>query len=272
MPSQSATCRRCQATFIPTPNSHGWYCSRVCADRHRVEIRERRSCEHCGRDFTVYAKKRLFCSQGCAREAQRAPALICGHCEQSFRSKVRGQQGQQAIYCSRACVWAAAAIRQTKICAHCGTQFRARLYRSRPASALWLCSRACAAAIRDANRPVRECSRCRNILPRSAFYRRTTTSPRGYCKRCQIDEHAERRALVLGNAVLGPIDFEEIERRDRWRCWLCGHGIQRGDLNYDHAIPIVAGGEHSTRNLRMTHGTCNKRKKDRLVTHQPFLI
>lgn len=85
---------------------------------------------------------------------------------------------------------------------------------------------------------------------------------------------ARRRARKVGAETLGPVDYAEIIQRDRWLCYLCGSKtpIPAGELHMDHAVALDKGGEHSTRNIRMSHALCNWKKNARDVTHQRYLL
>ena len=84
--------------------------------------------------------------------------------------------------------------------------------------------------------------------------------------------NALRRARKKGATIFGKVDFDAILKRDKGICWICGKQINEEDLQFDHAIPLSKGGEHSTRNIRIAHQFCNYSKHDRLVPHQMFLL
>jgi len=84
--------------------------------------------------------------------------------------------------------------------------------------------------------------------------------------------NALRRARKKGAAIFGKVDFDAVLARDGLVCWICGKHIDADDLQFDHAVPLSKGGEHSTRNVRVAHQFCNYSKHDRLVTHQMILI
>lgn len=82
-----------------------------------------------------------------------------------------------------------------------------------------------------------------------------------------------RYARKKGAEILGPVDYDEIKRRDGGRCWICGKSIKDGEASeFDHAVAITRGGEHSTRNIRQSHATCNRKKSAKDITHQRFLL
>lgn len=67
--------------------------------------------------------------------------------------------------------------------------------------------------------------------------------------------YAMRRALSL----------DTIYARDGGRCGICGGRVERYAVGQwapqlDHIVPIARGGEHSARNLQLSHAICNQRK------------
>jgi 5-methylcytosine-specific restriction endonuclease McrA len=84
--------------------------------------------------------------------------------------------------------------------------------------------------------------------------------------------NAIRRARKKGAKVVEAVDFETILTRDKSICWICGKQVNPEELSFDHVIPLSKGGEHSTRNIRVTHLFCNYSKHDRLVEHQIYLL
>lgn len=88
----------------------------------------------------------------------------------------------------------------------------------------------------------------------------------------QYSKNKKRRAFEAAAAVLGPVDYAEIGSRDRAKCWICKKVIVEADIHFDHAVSLSAGGEHSTRNIRMSHSVCNLRKAAKSITHQMNLL
>ena len=81
-------------------------------------------------------------------------------------------------------------------------------------------------------------------------------------KRCALT--AKRKALKLAATVGNLEDIKEIYRQaaeDKGIvCYLCGEKIPLGERNVDHVFPLSKGGEHSARNLKITHAACNLQK------------
>lgn len=206
-----------------------------------------RVCMTCGESFLVGSRAiRLgqgkFCSIACRGMLQRAASTRpCAHCGQPVTFRPFDDRRGSAKYCSEECLALARRKRVTLICEHCSVTFERKASTVQRSGRGRFCSKTCFDKARF----------------RGGAYAR----------------NAARRAKTRHAEVVGPIDYDEIQRRDRWVCWICrGKIIAANDLNYDHAVPLSAGGEHSTRNVRMAHKSCNLSKNAKLVTHQPFLL
>ena len=73
---------------------------------------------------------------------------------------------------------------------------------------------------------------------------------------------AARRAKIKCVEVL-PIDYAAIHARRSGICGICD-AIIEDKFEYDHIIPIVHGGAHSTDNLQLSHPRCNRIKNSKL--------
>lgn len=49
-------------------------------------------------------------------------------------------------------------------------------------------------------------------------------------------------------------------------CHICRLKVREKDLHFDHVIPLSKGGEHSTTNIAVSHGSCNQSKWNAVVT------
>jgi 5-methylcytosine-specific restriction endonuclease McrA len=83
-----------------------------------------------------------------------------------------------------------------------------------------------------------------------------------------INGQARRKARKAGGRVT-KTDLAEIMQRDKMQCYLCGFSVSRNDLSFDHVIPLVAGGSHSSSNLRVSHLRCNIKKGTKIITITP---
>jgi len=66
-------------------------------------------------------------------------------------------------------------------------------------------------------------------------------------------------------ATVEPVDFITVIERHGMRCHLCGDEIKRGDLHFDHVVPLSKGGSHSTDNIKPSHSRCNLVKGAKLL-------
>jgi len=49
-------------------------------------------------------------------------------------------------------------------------------------------------------------------------------------------------------------------------CHICRKKVRLSQLHFDHVIPLAKGGEHSERNIAVSHGRCNQRKSAAVLT------
>lgn len=78
-------------------------------------------------------------------------------------------------------------------------------------------------------------------------------------------ERVRRRRARLRGATVERVDYQKIIERFGMCCHICGHVIERSDLEFDHVIPLAAGGAHSYENVRPSHARCNRSKGARLI-------
>lgn len=74
------------------------------------------------------------------------------------------------------------------------------------------------------------------------------------------DKASIRRALKRNAPVVERIRRAVVWERDGGLCHICG---KKADPNYwhlEHLVPLSRGGEHSYRNVAVSHPTCNMRK------------
>lgn len=84
--------------------------------------------------------------------------------------------------------------------------------------------------------------------------------------------HARRLRLKGDDGRVERIDPLRVYERDGWMCQLCGEPIDREvswpDLwsaSLDHRVPLIAGGEHTSKNVHASHLLCNIRKGGRVA-------
>lgn len=236
----------------------GKYCSSKCFGRS-ISTKLTRTCATCGSTFhpkpqQVRVGGWRFCSLKCRRHSgvkRRVPTKA----ELLAKDPTR----------LRSCEW-------------CG-----RLYVGRR-NATWqrFDTRTCSmAAWAHRNRPrttplpesvvegKKRCARCCEVKTCEAFepYK---SGYRSYCRSCRRkDQRASgkrRSAKVRGATVLGPVNFERIYQRDKGRCHICRRRVAKSQVEYDHVFPVSRGGEHSERNIAVSHRTCNRRKHAKITT------
>jgi 5-methylcytosine-specific restriction endonuclease McrA len=98
---------------------------------------------------------------------------------------------------------------------------------------------------------------------RESFKRRFAANPEKF--RLQGRERASRRRTMVRAQTTERVDYQFILQRDGRICHLCGGAIseRRGELHFDHVVPISKGGAHSTSNIRPSHRWCNQSKGNR---------
>lgn len=68
-----------------------------------------------------------------------------------------------------------------------------------------------------------------------------------------------RHARKMG-ATTETFSREEIWQRDGGVCHICGKLCDPGNWHMDHIVPLSDGGEHSRRNVSVSHPRCNQSK------------
>jgi len=74
---------------------------------------------------------------------------------------------------------------------------------------------------------------------------------------------ARYRALKTKN-MASVVDYNYILERDGLACHICGKPVSEEVLHFDHVVPLSKGGEHSNKNIKVSHSFCNISKKDNL--------
>lgn len=77
---------------------------------------------------------------------------------------------------------------------------------------------------------------------------------------------SQKRMARRYGAVTEPVDFERIKKRDRMICHICRKRVKLNELQFDHVIPLAKGGEHTERNLAVSHALCNQKKNAAIIT------
>lgn len=216
----------------------------------------------------------------------------------------QGRRGPKPIYCSDACRFKARTPQHyeptpkvARACVVCGAGFHGRPDQKycpdgsckkqcvicgagfTGSRAKTTCSFVCAQAIRTKNTPTREieCTNCRKQLSCSYVSRGKNhfCSPscrnRFYCN----NKRARKKAQGVGEDV----SIGYIYSRDGGTCHLCRGGVDEFIRwpspqcpTMDHIVPLSKGGEHSKRNIKLAHMSCNSSKHTRVMGEQMLLV
>lgn len=71
---------------------------------------------------------------------------------------------------------------------------------------------------------------------------------------------AIRRARKRNAPVVEQISRSKVWERDGGRCHICGRKADPNNWHLEHIVPLSRGGEHSMRNVAVSHPACNLRK------------
>ena len=82
---------------------------------------------------------------------------------------------------------------------------------------------------------------------------------------------AVRRARKANAPVVERVDRNAIWARDKGRCHVCRKKCDPKSWHLDHLVPLACGGEHSARNVAVSHPACNLSRGTRGVA-QPLLV
>ena len=91
------------------------------------------------------------------------------------------------------------------------------------------------------------------LLPRFAAYRTANRDKRQ-------EAWLRRRAWKRGAPVIERIYRAKVWARDGGRCHVCGRKADPSNWHLEHIVPLSRGGEHSYRNVAVSHPACNLRK------------
>lgn len=76
----------------------------------------------------------------------------------------------------------------------------------------------------------------------------------------QRRDRGNRRWAIKHGATIEVVKRNVVYDRDKGFCHICGGKANRNDWHLDHIIPLCKGGEHSYRNVAVSHPRCNLRK------------
>lgn len=88
----------------------------------------------------------------------------------------------------------------------------------------------------------------------------------------KLNEYAARRRARKANApVVEKVSRAEVWKRDNGICHICKRKADPNDWHLEHIVPLAFGGEHSCRNVAVSHPFCNMSKGVR-GTAQPNAV
>lgn len=174
-----------------------------------------------------------FCSVACRNKGQvkNLVSVTCEHCSRPVTKRRDHLASQKHVYCSAECRSAARRLPDAK----------------------WRNPE----AIRQYMRAYTEAHR-EHLNSKSREWARSNPSKRRAA--------TQRWRARLKGASVEIVDYERILKRDELRCHICRKKVNRSALHFDHVIPLSRGGEHSERNIAVSHGSCNVRKGAGLLT------
>lgn len=244
-----------------------------------------RKCPTCSKVFQIgtgRGQARRYCSKEC-RPPKARPTKRCTieGCEKTARS-------QASPYCEmhyyrirrNGTIAPKGVVGKWACCQHCGAPTeRGRKY----------CDSRCASRGARGTPTVRECATCGvQFDPRSDHGRDRYTCSDSCAKKrdkealrrfYRTEAGAEwarrngyRRRARKRNAFVESVSRDEVMRRGRWECHLCGEKIPKSAKwpdpmfgTVDHVLPLAKGGAHSYANCKPAHLKCNLIKGAKLL-------
>lgn len=116
------------------------------------------------------------------------------------------------------------------------------------------------------------CDECGSWFASPSALRRLCSA--ASCRRARARVHERRRQRAPRPATYTTYTLDEVGDRDGWRCYLCGHSVDRTRRGRhrltptaDHLIPLSEGGEDTFENVALAHYGCNSGRGKRPVEH-----
>lgn len=228
-----------------------------------------KTCSQCGIKFKGRTES-VVCSRRCAgilsRKGIVAKTLTCKQCGKGFTRHRKGG-GSRCVFCSKACEKAFRSERKAKRLAFEDEQIRLlwqRREREREERKLEVLT------LR-----MRYCDICGLEFETRTEGRNKTCSERCFTisyKKMKARARRLRRARKKGVGC-EKYDSDDIFKRDKWMCWLCGEKTDAtkpaphpDSPTIDHVIPLSKGGPDSPTNVHCAHFSCNVNKSDIVVS------
>jgi HNH endonuclease len=215
--SANLLCQECGKHIVSShfrPKKLLRFCSPACWYRHLGSLKVKKKCEVCGAEFKPNYTERT-CSQKCGGVLRRK--RFGGKCKECGESYWKcNSRGIDSGFCGSACCfkWKHRGAFVTFNCAHCGTERRRRIVRTRPTKKRFCSSR---------------CAKQFMVGQRSPLWRGGANEDRG------SEWYSVSRKIRI---------------RDGKVCQVCGCPQKKGDsLSVDHIIPFRVVNENIEVNL-----------------------
>lgn len=200
-------------------------------------------CKRCGASFNKVVNAQKYCSTKCAKnikeKATKKKDKICPKCGKLFQGYDFGKK-----YCSKEC---SPIVRNRKhICQYCGIEYKPKHTTGK------YCSYECALKSRQK-------------------YSRLNAEHRAKRKAVTDRLSCQRRRARKNGAIVKDINLAEIYLRNNYKCGICGRKVLMNKRkpnplspSLDHIVPLSLGGDHSNKNLQLTHLSCNISKRNNI--------
>lgn len=255
-----------------------------------------KNCKECGNSFETkkgFESRQVFCSSACdSKWRYKSPKhkpVICTNCNIEFIPKA----ADRTKYCSRECAFehkrAKPKNKAKPACVVCGKELDGR-------AGTKYCSGECISKnnyrlylqwknsdkYKDSLKKQREkhVEKARHYDLICHCCERSFKANRSTCKYCSPEcskkayyasepkkEERRRYRARKVNAYVAPVFTEEIIKRDKGICGICGKKISLKlqyphpmSLSIDHILPLSDGGTHEPKNVQLAHFICNSVK------------
>lgn len=254
-----------------------------------------RACSFCGNIYEPKGTRSIYCSQRCKNNASKVrrgiePTLVqtkvCLGCGKEFVT-----QYKRKTYCKKDCGQTKQPLhppRQIE-CAICGKEVETHnlsqktcgdikcktLYKNTTAKERHKMEQQKAAA--SVQYEMRICEICGQVYQCDTRLSNKTCSK--VCsdmmkKKHKRQDRKNREHRIRNVLVDKDINLDDLRRRDKDICWICGETVDDTDCqiinghfiagsrypSIDHTHPIALGGVHSWENVRLAHKDCNTKR------------
>jgi hypothetical protein len=265
------------------------YCSRRCrSDIQQARIIEQRPatveriCKNCGKGFIkLRQSQQKVCSDACYKHNQKNnkcldceksiqfDAVRCRNCHSNLSRKFHYCEVCQNLY--------KPTYNKQRTCGRdCGKKINSRnqvekILISKVFFKHCIVCKSLFASNRKAGQTCKD-QNCKDELIRISGRQQYKKNPDRF-KRA-----AHRRRSLFLSAFVEDVSLDYIGNRDKWICHLCNEKIDstltsRNPMmpSLDHVLPLSKGGEHSNKNVRISHLRCNLKKHNQIIG-EPMLF